>query len=43
MGPIFKETLIVAIKQGGVNKAAIDGVNKRIDNIINRSNFLIID
>jgi hypothetical protein len=42
-GPIFEKTLIVAIKQGGIDEAAIDGVNERIDNMINYSNFLVID
>jgi hypothetical protein len=31
------------IKQGGIDEAAIDGVNERIDNMINRSNFLVTD
>jgi hypothetical protein len=39
----FKETLIVVTKQRGINKAAINGVNKRIDNIINCNNFLVIN
>ena len=31
--PNFEETLIVAIKQSETNKAAINGVNKRIDSM----------
>jgi hypothetical protein len=39
--PNFKKTLIVAIKQGGIAEAAISGVIKTIDSIINRTLFLI--
>jgi len=39
--PNFEETLMVAIKQGGIAKAAISGVIKTIDSIINCSLFLV--
>ena len=41
--PNFKETLIVAIKQGGIAKAAISAVLKRIDSIVKYSPFLIVE
>jgi polyhydroxyalkanoate synthesis regulator phasin len=31
------------IKQGGIAKTAINGVNETIDSMINRSNFLAAD
>jgi hypothetical protein len=40
--PNFKKTIIVVIKQGGICKAVIDSVNKRIDSIINLRSFLVI-
>jgi hypothetical protein len=40
--PNFEETLIVAIKQGGIAKAVIRGVIKIINSIINHSLFSII-
>ena len=39
----FKETLIVTIKQGGIAEAAISGVIKTIDSIINCSFFLVVN
>ena len=39
--PNFEETLIIAIKQGGTAKAAIGGVIKTINSIINYSLFSI--
>jgi hypothetical protein len=39
--PNFKETLIVAIKQGGTAEAVIGGVIKTIDSMTNHSLFLI--
>ena len=41
--PNYEETLIVAIKQGGTVKTAIDDVNETIDSMINRSYFLVTD
>ena len=41
--PNFKETLIVAIKQGGIAKAAISAVLKRIDSIVKYNPFLIVE
>jgi hypothetical protein len=38
--PNFKETLIVAIKQGGRAKAAISTVLEKIDSMIKHSPFL---
>jgi hypothetical protein len=35
--------LTVAIKQGGTAETAINGVNKTIDSMINRSYFLAAD
>ncbi len=42
MAPNFEKTLIVAIKQGGTARAAIGGVIKTINSIINHSLFTIV-
>jgi hypothetical protein len=39
--PNFEKTLLVVIKQGGIAKAAIDGVINIIDSIINFTLFLV--
>jgi hypothetical protein len=39
---ILKETLIIAIKQGGIAKVAISAVLKRIDSMVKCSPFLIV-
>jgi hypothetical protein len=41
--PNFDEILSVAIEQGGIAEAAIDGVNETIGSMINRSSFLFTD
>jgi hypothetical protein len=41
--PNFEETLIATIKQGGTAKAAIRGVNKMINSMINPIKFLVKD
>lgn len=41
--PNFEEALTVAIKQGGTDEVAINGINEEIDSMINRSNFLVTD